>query len=162
MTRFHFRLQRVLEWREKQLELEEARYKQQAAEIVVLDQARAELESTRLRAETGLRASTALSGYDLSALSGFRLCVQARSLKLAARRGEAQKRLESQQAAMLEARRRCRLLEHLKSRRLSEWEAARDKELDELASESYLALWVRREPRAPSGPNRPPQATYNE
>jgi len=31
----------------------------------------------------------------------------------------------------------------LKQRRLAEWESARDKELDEMAAESYLARWVR-------------------
>ena len=40
---------------------------------------------------------------------------------------------------MLEARRHCRLLERLKERRLAEWKAACDHEMDELASESYLA-----------------------
>lgn len=162
MTQFRFRLHRVLEWREKQLELEEARYKQQAAEIASLDNAKAELESTRLHAETGLRASTALSGYDLAALSGFREYVQIQSRNLAVRRAEAEKSLVMQQEAMLEARRRCRLLERLKARRLSEWEAARDKELDELASESYLARWCRREPRAQSGPNTQVAAPYNK
>jgi hypothetical protein len=44
---------------------------------------------------------------------------------------------------MLEARRRSRLLDRLRERRLEEWEATRDKELDEIASESYLAQWNR-------------------
>jgi hypothetical protein len=58
---------------------------------------------------------------------------------------------------MLEARRRLRLLERLKDRRMAEWRAARDKELEELASESYLAKWQRRRKssEAPSG-NAPP------
>jgi hypothetical protein len=43
---------------------------------------------------------------------------------------------------MLEARRRCRLLERLKERRLAEWTSARDRELEEVASESFLARWA--------------------
>jgi hypothetical protein len=43
----------------------------------------------------------------------------------------------------MEARRRCRLLEKLKERRRAEWEKARDRELEELASESFLARWNR-------------------
>jgi hypothetical protein len=46
---------------------------------------------------------------------------------------------------MLEARRRCRLLERLKERRLTEWTAGRDHELEEIAAESYLARWSRRQ-----------------
>jgi hypothetical protein len=46
---------------------------------------------------------------------------------------------------MLEARRRLRLLERLRERRLAEWCSARDKELEDLVSEAYLAKWKRRE-----------------
>ena len=45
---------------------------------------------------------------------------------------------------MLEARRRCRLLERLKERRLAEWTTARDHEVEEIAAESYLARWSQR------------------
>jgi hypothetical protein len=45
---------------------------------------------------------------------------------------------------MLEARRHFRLLERLKQRRLEDWRLAGDKELEELASESYLARWTGR------------------
>jgi len=44
----------------------------------------------------------------------------------------------------LEARRRFRLLDSLKQRRFEDWRLARDKELEELASESYLARWTGR------------------
>jgi hypothetical protein len=86
-----------------------------------------------------------VSGRDLSALAGYRRYVQAHGRKLETQRAEAQKQLEAQQNAMLEARRRCRLLERLKERRLSEWQFACDRELDQLASESFLALWGRRQ-----------------
>jgi len=145
VTRFHFRLQKVLEWREKQLELEEARLKQQAAALASLDQARAELRSAGLQAEFELRASAMVQGRDLAALAGFRRYVQVRGRELAERRATAQKSLEAQKDVMLEARRRCRLLERLKDRRLSEWQAAGNRELDQLASESFLARWTQRE-----------------
>jgi flagellar export protein FliJ len=144
VTRFQFRLQKVLEWREKQLELEDIRFKQQLAAIAGLDQARAELQSAGLQAEMQLRTSQVVSGRDLSALAGFRRYIQMQNRDLEGRRAEAQKNLEAQQKVMLEARRRCRLLERLKDRRLSEWQAACDRELDALASESYLAGWIRR------------------
>jgi flagellar export protein FliJ len=145
MTRFQFRLQRVLEWREKQLELEDLRFKRQMAEIASLDRSRTELQSAGLQAELQLRSSAVVCGRDLSALAGYRRFVQMRGREIAAQRAQAQKRLEAQQTVMLEARRRCRLMERLKERRLAEWQAACDRELDQLASESYLALWARRE-----------------
>lgn len=146
MKRFEFRLQKVMEWREKQLELEDARLKQHVAGIASLDQARAGLESEGLQAEVQLRSSASVSGQDLAALAGFRQHIRMRGIQLAAQRAEAQKQLEAQQRVMLEARRRCRLLERLKERRLSEWQAACDRELDALASESFLARWAARDP----------------
>jgi flagellar export protein FliJ len=147
VKRFEFRLQQVLEWREKQLELEDARFKQEAAAIASLDRERAELISAGLQAETQLLSSAAVSGQDLAALAGFRQHIQARTREIAARRAEARKRLEAQQKVMLEARRRCRLLERLKERRLSEWQAACDRETEALASESFLARWAGRDPQ---------------
>ena len=147
MKRFEFRLQKVLEWREKQLELEDARYKQHIAGIASLDRARAGIEAEGQQAEMALRSARAVTGQELSALAGFRQHVKARAIEIAAQRAEAQKRLEAQQRVMLEARRRCRLLERLKERRLSEWQAACDRELDELASESFLARWAVRDPQ---------------
>ena len=47
---------------------------------------------------------------------------------------------------MLEARRRCRLLERLKERRLADWTAERNRQLEEVASESFLARWRRDHP----------------
>ena len=42
---------------------------------------------------------------------------------------------------MLEARRRCRLLEKLKERRLAEWRAAAEREIEALAAEAFLTRW---------------------
>jgi len=143
MTRFQFRLQRVLEWRGKQLELEEARFKQCLAEVADVDQRRTAMEAAQLDAERQLRHRGNVLGQDLAALAGYRRFAQDRIRRLALERVEAGKRLAAQEQTMLEARRRCRLLERLRERRLVEWEAAADKELDEVAAESHLARWAR-------------------
>jgi hypothetical protein len=143
MTSFRFQLQKVLQWRETQLELEEIRFKQQAAAVAELDRARAELEAAGIRAEVEVRKWSPIAGRDLAALGGFRLHVKMQQREIAARRAERQKALEAQQAVMLEARRRCRLLERLRERRLAEWQAASDREVEEVAAESFLAGWAR-------------------
>src|SRR5689334_21423967 len=111
MTAFRFPLQRVLDWRRTQLELEEARYKQQAAGLAALDRARAEVEAAGIRAEVQVRQWDNLAGRDLAALGAFRLRVKAREAEIARQRVECARKLDEQQRAMLEARRRCRLLE---------------------------------------------------
>jgi flagellar export protein FliJ len=143
MNAFRFSLQKVLELRRKQLELAEAQYKQKLAEVSALDRLRAETEAAGIRAEIDLRQHAPVTGRDLSALDHFRLRVKHDEARIAARRVEAAKEAATRQEAMLEARRRSRLLDRMRERKFQEWESARDKELDEIASESYLAHWNR-------------------
>jgi flagellar export protein FliJ len=146
MKAFRFGLQKVLRWRETQLEIEEARFKQAAQKVSELDRARAELQAEAIRTEVEVRRWSPVDGRDLAALGGFRLHVKTRESELAQQRAESQKALEDRQKAMLEARRRCRLLERLKERRRVEWQVGCERELEELASESFLAGWERRRP----------------
>lgn len=143
MTAFKFPLQKVLEWRKTQLELEEIQYRRRVAALAELDRQRAELEEAGKTAERQVREWNPLAGGELEALGDFRLHVKRKQQEMVAPRDECRKQLERQQARMLEARRRLRLLERLKERRLAEWRSARDKELEDLASESYLAMWHR-------------------
>jgi hypothetical protein len=143
MKPFRFALERVLGWRQSQLELEETRLRQQAAALAGLDRQRAELEALGVRAEVQVRNWSDVAGRDLAALGGFRLYVKARETELEARRAESRQKLAAQQAAAQEARRRFRLLERLKERRLAEWQREADKDLEAVAAEAYLARWNR-------------------
>ncbi|MEO8597987.1 MAG: hypothetical protein ABI759_31995 [Candidatus Solibacter sp.] len=151
MKSFQFPLDKVLDLRRKQLELEEAHYKRQMASIAAIDRRRAEIEADGIRAEVEVREWRPISSGDLVALGAYRLKVKAGEADLARRRMDAQKKLADQQKLMLDARRRCRLLERLRERRLGEWTVARDKELDEIAAESFLATWARRDSAADGG-----------
>lgn len=143
MTSFRFPLKRILDWRRAQLEIEEANYKRQAADLAELDRARAAIEAAGIQAEVQVREWSPVAGRDLSALGTFRQRVKAREAEITVQRRECARKLGEQERVMLEARRRCRLLERLEERKLVEWRAARDHELDELAAESYLAKWAR-------------------
>jgi hypothetical protein len=144
MTAFRFPLEKVLEWRRTQLELEEIQYRRQIAALAELDRQRAEIDEAGKTAERQVREWNPLAGGELEALGAFRLHVKRKEQEMVAPRNECRKQLERQHALMLDARRRLRLLERLKERRLAEWRYARDKELEELASESYLAMWHHR------------------
>src|SRR6266545_5211133 len=150
MKAFTFPLEKALEWRRIELELEEVRYKRQCAEVAELDRQRAEIEASGIRAEIQVREWNPVVAGDLAALGSFRLRVKGEEAEIARRRAECVSKLAAQQARMLEARRRCRLLERLKYRRLAEWKFAQDRELDEIAAESYLARWKTRESEGPS------------
>ena len=147
MKTFRFPLEKALDWRRIELELEEVRYKQQVGELAGLDRQRAEVEASGIRAEIEVREWRPIAAGDLTALGSFRQYVKSRESEIARLRFEAAQKLAEQQKVMLEARRRCRLLERLKEHRLTEWTAGRDREVEEIAAESYLARWSRRRTR---------------
>jgi hypothetical protein len=143
MNAFRFPLQKALDWRRTQLEIEEVRYKQQSAELAALDRQQAETEASGIRVETEVRAWPSIAGSDLAALDRFRLRIKKEEARIADQRLAAARKATEQQEKMLEARRRARLLERLREKRLTEWQSAQAKELDALAGESYLAQWNR-------------------
>ena len=143
MNGFHFSLEKALDLRRLQLELEESKFQQQAAALLELDRMRDQIRASRANAEAQVRAGGSALGLDLAALGAFRLHVQSKEKELAQRRLEGEKKLEERRNAMLEARRRCRLLERLKERRKGEWETAFNRELEAVAAESFLAQWNR-------------------
>jgi hypothetical protein len=143
MKLFRFPLERVLEWRRMELEQAEARFKQQAAALAEIDRERAEAEAAELRMEIQVRAWRPVWGGDLTALGAFRLAMQKCEEVLHARRVQCKKELSARQEAMLEARRRLRLLERLKEKRLAEWRRECDRETEAEAAEAYLAGWGR-------------------
>jgi hypothetical protein len=141
VTRFQFPLQKVLDWRRTQLEIEEGKFRQRVEAVAAVDRARAELEAGAVHTECEVRRWDPVDGGDLRALGEYRAGVRASEARLTAERAERARALAAQQAAMLEARRRFRLLERLRERRVAEWKSACDRELDEIASESFLAQW---------------------
>ena len=144
MTAFHFPLQRVLDWRRTQLELEQARYRQQVAALAALDRRRDAAEAEGMRAELDIRQSTSVPGHELEALSGFRSRVKTGQARLAKLREQAGKELAERHKSMLEARRRADLLDRLSDRQRQEWSARSARELEELAGDAFLAQWNRR------------------
>ncbi len=144
MIAFHYPLERVLDWRRSELEQAELKFQQLTAAVSAVDRDIAELETAGIQTELLVRDWSPVSGRDLAALGSYRVYVRKKNAELAARRIECTKRLAAGRAAMLEARRRFRLLERLKERRFEAWRLARDTELEQLASESYLARWVGR------------------
>ncbi len=88
MKAFQFPLEKALDWRRTQLELEEVRYKQQVAALAALDRERAEIEASGIGAEVQVREWSPIAAGDLAALGNFRLQVKAREAEIARRRLE--------------------------------------------------------------------------
>ena len=143
MTGFRFRLESVLNWRRTQLEVEEGKLRREIAALGELDRLREQAGQAGVNAENQVRQWRPVTGADLAALGAFRKALETEKGRIAARRKAQAARAAAQQTALMEARRRCRLLERLKERRFEEWRIAAAKELEELASEASIAKWSR-------------------
>src|SRR5262245_9081993 len=130
MKAFRFRLDRVLDWRRTELEMEETRLKQLRAASVALDREKAALESSRETAGRDLLERASVYGADLQLLSGFNLAVKRQCTRLDEKRREADTAAAAQQQKLLEARRRLRLLENLRERRLAEWTYQTERQME--------------------------------
>jgi flagellar export protein FliJ len=143
MRAYQFRLQRALEWRRTQLDMEENRLRQAAAVLEAMALEAVKIELVKSRAEVAVRQSPAVDAGDLWALAAYRQRLLAELQALAQRRQDAEKTLAEQRRKVLEAQRRVLLLENLDQRRRAEWSRQQDRELEALASESFLASWNR-------------------
>jgi len=144
MRAFEFPLRQALGWRRTQLELEENKLRQLAANLEEMALAAVRLDLVKGRAESTVRQAAVVEAGDLWALSAYRQRLMAELQALALRRLACEQQAAAQRQRVLEAQRQCRLLEKLEQRRHAEWRTAADREIESLAAESFLALWNRR------------------
>ncbi len=143
MKRFHFALEHVLSFRRRQLEFEEAKLEALASERSALDAESSRLESEAAETRRSLMVTGSASSQDLVAADLYLRYLAAEKRRQAARLADWQARASKQQQAVVEARRRVRLIEKLEERQFQEWKAAADREQENLAAELYLARWKR-------------------
>jgi len=141
MGTFHFRLQRVLDWWSSQRAAEERRLQQMGTALEHAESALEQARAARNRTELATRALEPLKGTDLAALSAYQLGFQKRELRLIRECHDCRERLLMQRQRWLEIRQKCRLIEELKVRRLSEFGWEMEQEIENAASESHLAQW---------------------
>ncbi|HEY1215268.1 MAG TPA: hypothetical protein VGE93_16685 [Bryobacteraceae bacterium] len=138
MKRFEFSLRRVLDFRKQQAEMERARLQALMATLERLRAAKQSLNQELQDARASLTRSLA-SGNDYRVFADFeqhihrRCAVHDRDSQLV------QQQVRDQQVKVRDADQQVKLLEDLKAKKLEQWNHQFDKELEELASDSYLA-----------------------
>lgn len=144
MKKFRFPLERVLDWRASQVQLEEARLAGLLFQRQAIEARRAEAAGEGARAAEAVRRD-GVSGAELMTMHGFQNALATRLARLAAERRECEDRIAAQRAALADARRRQKLLENLKQRRRGAWEQELARTEENEAAELYLAGLVRRQ-----------------
>ena len=143
MARFQFSLEKVLRWRSVELTGEEAKLKALVQEQLHLQTLLAEVSAERSKLISSLGSMPDLRGDDLRTLTACGLQLRRNAETLAQRLLQCGRELAKQRRKYSEAKRRVRLLEELRDRRLREWKYEEAALLEELASESFLANWNR-------------------
>lgn len=141
MKRFHFPLERVREWREKQVAAEETRLDQLRDQRRALEQSHAALESELRASETAVIGAESADAVALQALDHFRRYTRARQSALGADCRRCDDQIAAQRLRVMEAQRSVRLLDKVKERKLKLWQAGFEKELEEQAAEAHRTRW---------------------
>ncbi len=144
MKKFQFPLKRVLDWRQTQVQMEEARLAALLLQRQALRQRAEETARSLADAAGALLRQTTLPGSELQALDRFRTATAARLTGIEAHRRDLEAAIDAKRRDLAVARRDAQLLEKLEKRKKAEWQAAWDSEIESAAADSYLAGWVRR------------------
>jgi flagellar export protein FliJ len=141
MKKFHFPLDRVMDWRRTQTRIEEAKLERLHREIRGIQARQAELDGQRTESEKALHGAASVTGLQLAELDAFQRFSVAENARLERQRTECGQRVAAQIQLVAEKRRDVRLLERLKEQRLKTWNSELGREIDAQADETYLAKW---------------------
>lgn len=143
MKSFEFRLERVLRWRTAQLISEEAKLRRLIEDQAGITQQLHQLRAEKSKIEGSAASLGSLYGNDLTTLHGYRLHTAKEETRLREALSRKEQEIAVQQRCYREAKQRLRLLEELRTRRLDTWRHEFDKEIEEIAAESFMARRAR-------------------
>lgn len=142
MKRFEFTLDRVLEWRTKQVSVEEGKLEALHGELRSIEERRAALTRDRTENEALVLQDGVAEASELRSLDDFRRYVRYQCVLLDRESTNCDARIAAQRERVRTAQRDAQLLERLKQNRRVAWKSDFDKELEEQAAEAYLAKWA--------------------
>jgi hypothetical protein len=150
MKRFEFPLEPVRRWRLERTGIEELKLRQILAERHKLAAMKAQIQSELAQTVLQVLGQSSMQPLELQSLDSFRLYVRGRVRDLENQERQCEAKIVEQRNQVLEARRQFELLERLREKAVTEWQAAGDKEQEELAAELFLAKSIRERNRARS------------
>jgi hypothetical protein len=139
MKRFDFSLERVRRWRREQASLEELKLQQFRAEMASLQAAQQQILADRVESEQHVLTQAYVDPLQLESLDSYRQYTAGKVRHLESRKQQWEAKIADQLNRVIEARRKFELLERLRQAALDEWQAAVDKEQEDLAAELFLA-----------------------
>jgi hypothetical protein len=140
---FRFRLARVLEWYDRQYQMEAGRLRQSAERSASAQVELARHRQSRLANETLLLGMESLDGNDLRARELYRKRSMLQEANLIRICHDADRDLQTQREATLAAQRKVRLVEKLRDRKRDEFNYLASRDMEDAAADSWLAGFAR-------------------
>src|SRR5689334_21204913 len=107
MPVFRFRLEKVLQWQEKQRQMEELRIQKLSQDLEQNKSAFARLQADRVAIEQQVLGGKQVNPADLVALGSFRIRLEKQANALRQSRLECERQLTERRAEWFEMRRKC-------------------------------------------------------
>jgi hypothetical protein len=140
---FRFRLAKVLEWYERQYQIETSRLRHLAERATSAHLELAQHRESRIANENQILTLEALDGNDLRAKQSYREQSMLEESRLIRFCQDADKDVEIQRSATMSAQRKVRLVEKLRERKREEFNYLAGRDLEEIAADSWLAGFAR-------------------
>ncbi len=141
MKKFHFPLDRALEWRRTQARIEQIKLEGILGELRRIEAQSAEVQVELDVAQRAIVQSSSSLGSELLSFHTFRRASHTRSAALERNRAACLEKIRVQREVVSRKERDVRLLEKLREDRLRLWNLEQDREIDQQAAESHLARW---------------------
>jgi hypothetical protein len=142
---FQFGLERVLAWRQMQQTMAEAALGRLLGEQRRLNETRLALRQSRVTAQTAVARAPSTRGAEVDKLDTLRVWTDREEQRLWGRIRELEKAIAEQQLAVAGAARNVKMLDRLREKRLSEWTAEQDRQLESLTGEWAIGQWRRKQ-----------------
>ena len=136
MKAFAFRLEQALRWRGEQANLQKSRLSAAVGNAAKIHAALAARQAEAAHAAAAVKLSP--DGAALTAYAGFAARARSRIHDLEKRAREAEAALAAEMNRLVEANRKLRLLEKLKTNEQGRWRRAFDREIEAFAGEAFL------------------------
>jgi hypothetical protein len=133
MKKFHFPLDRVLEWRQTQARLEEATLVRLTSELQTLQLRRTALSRSVVQAQSHLLGLRSASPTEIGAWEHFRVSAKAQTANLDRECRALEAKIAQQTLVALVRRREEELLRRLRARRLETWQRTAEREIERQA-----------------------------
>lgn len=142
MKRFDFPLETALKWRRSQLEMAEATLRKLIGDRALAANQLLALHQSTLEERTAVQSAKA-DAAERQSLAEYIRWAKNRKTKIEMQVLELDRQIAAQRVEVERCRRNCELLEKLKARKRSEWQAGADREVEQLAADSYLSRLAR-------------------